>query len=240
MKYNVYCDESCHLEHDDSDVMVLGAMYCPEGKKREIYNEIRALKNEYGLNTHFEVKWTKVSKSKDDFYLALLDYFWNKDDISYRGLVVKGKGRLDHAKYNAGSHNLWYYKMYFLMLDAIISPTNQYDIFIDIKDTKGGKNIRKLHEVLCNNAYDFKQDVIRHIAQINSKESELLQLADLMNGAIGYYHRSMLSRNHANQGKISLVRNLMQHHNISYKTDRFEKKFNLLIWTPNYREGGYV
>jgi hypothetical protein len=24
MEYNIYCDESCHLEHDGSSVMVLG------------------------------------------------------------------------------------------------------------------------------------------------------------------------------------------------------------------------
>ena len=26
MLYNVYCDETCHLEHDNSNVMVLGAV----------------------------------------------------------------------------------------------------------------------------------------------------------------------------------------------------------------------
>ena len=27
--FNVYCDESCHLEHDRQKVMVLGAIWCP-------------------------------------------------------------------------------------------------------------------------------------------------------------------------------------------------------------------
>lgn len=36
MKYNVYCDESCHLEHDNSSVMILGAMYCPEDIKTDM------------------------------------------------------------------------------------------------------------------------------------------------------------------------------------------------------------
>jgi len=26
--YNVYCDESCHLENDDMSVMVLGGVTC--------------------------------------------------------------------------------------------------------------------------------------------------------------------------------------------------------------------
>lgn len=37
----IFCDESCHLEHDNSNYMVLGAISCPENKKEEIYNEIK-------------------------------------------------------------------------------------------------------------------------------------------------------------------------------------------------------
>ncbi len=39
-EYNLYCDESCHLEHDDSDVMVLGALIIPKDKKQEITENI--------------------------------------------------------------------------------------------------------------------------------------------------------------------------------------------------------
>jgi len=28
--YNVYCDESCHLENDNQKIMVLGAVWSPE------------------------------------------------------------------------------------------------------------------------------------------------------------------------------------------------------------------
>ena len=35
-EYNFYCDESCHLEHDNSNVMVLGAVWCPKDKRHEI------------------------------------------------------------------------------------------------------------------------------------------------------------------------------------------------------------
>ncbi|MCL0066152.1 DUF3800 domain-containing protein, partial [Dehalococcoidia bacterium] len=27
--YNIYCDESYHLEHDHQEIMVLGALWCP-------------------------------------------------------------------------------------------------------------------------------------------------------------------------------------------------------------------
>lgn len=68
MPYNIYCDESCHLENDNADIMILGAVTCTESEKAVIYNEIRAIKKKNGLDSHFEIKWTKVSESKVEFF----------------------------------------------------------------------------------------------------------------------------------------------------------------------------
>ena len=50
MLYTVFCDESCHLQMDNSSVMVLGAMYCFSEKRKQIYSDIRAIKEKHGLN----------------------------------------------------------------------------------------------------------------------------------------------------------------------------------------------
>ena len=44
MLYNIYCDETCHLEHDSSNVMVLGAVWCSQSKLKEINERIRQIK----------------------------------------------------------------------------------------------------------------------------------------------------------------------------------------------------
>ena len=36
MLYNVYCDETCHLEHDGINDMVIGAIWCPQNKLKSI------------------------------------------------------------------------------------------------------------------------------------------------------------------------------------------------------------
>ena len=232
MKYVVYSDESCHLEYDNSPVMVLGAMYCDASLKEKIFNDIREIKTKHGLSSFFEIKWTKVSESKIDFYLELLEYFLGNKDLFYRGLVAKGKKELDNTKYNSGDYDLWYYKMYFLMLDPIVYPGNEYKILVDIKDTRGGKRVKKLRDVLCKNMYDFKQEVITQISQINSKESEILQLADLINGALAYHHRGLDEIDESNVGKKAIVEALKEKITLDVQTSRGEKKFNLFIWTP--------
>ena len=85
---------------------------------------------------------------------------------------------------------------------------------------------------MCNNIYDFNGEVITHIGQINSKESEILQLADLINGAIAYHYRGLEASNEANMGKVEFLKALKEKQNIDRKTDRNASKFNLFIWTP--------
>ena len=42
-KINIYCDESCHLEHDGIKPMLLGCVWCEEQKKDAIFKRLRAI-----------------------------------------------------------------------------------------------------------------------------------------------------------------------------------------------------
>ena len=111
MEYNIYCDESCHLPNDSSNTMVLGGIWCLKEKKKEIFKRLKEIKVKHGLSENFEVKWNKVSPAKQDFYINLIDYFFDDDDVHFRAIVVN-KEILDHKKFNQ-THDDFYYKMYF-------------------------------------------------------------------------------------------------------------------------------
>lgn len=226
---NIYCDESCHLESDSSDIMVLGGISCNAEDKKQIFEEIRAIKIKHDLSSWFEIKWTKISYKKLEFYKELVDYFFS-NNLRFRGIIATNKKSLNHKKYNNGDYNEWYYKMYYLLLDYMISPSNEYRIFIDIKDTKGGPKIKKLHEVLCNNRYDFKHEVITDIKQINSKESEILQITDLFIGALAFKNRKIKNIN----AKSKIIEYIESKYQVKMdeKTLRSEEKFNIFIWEP--------
>src|SRR6266498_3679557 len=132
---NIYCDESCHLERDAAAVMVLGAVSCPTTKAREIGDRLRDLRDRHGMPRWFEIKWTKVSPAKLAFYLDVLDYFFDDDDLHFRALVVPDKTQLRHADFGQ-DHDTFYYKMYYTLLKAMLSPEERYSIFLDIKDTR--------------------------------------------------------------------------------------------------------
>lgn len=184
---NIYCDESCHLENDRQRAMVLGAISCPKEKAHTVFKHVRSLKVLHKLADDFEIKWTKVSPGKEKFYRDLIEFFFEEDSLTFRGLIVPDKGILQHERFSQ-SHDDWYYKMYFNLLKVIISPEENYDIYIDIKDTRGRNKVKKLREVLSNQHYDFDQKIIRKIQLVHSHEIELLQRGDLL--ALGIHRQN--------------------------------------------------
>jgi hypothetical protein len=226
--YNVYCDESCHLERDYQRAMVLGAVWCPLEKTREIAIRLREIKKKNGLNAGFEVKWTKVSPAKASFYLDFIDYFFDDDDLFFRALIIPNKSRIQHDLVPGQDHDTWYYKMYFDMLKVIFRPDSKYRIYLDIKDTRGAEKARKLHDVLCNNMYDFSREVIERLQLIHSDEVEQLQLADLLIGAVSYVNRGL----QGNAGKLAVVERMKKRsgYDLTRTTLLRENKVNLFCW----------
>lgn len=225
--FNLYLDESCHLQNDHINTMGLGAVWCPQDKTREISIRMREIKLKHGLPKGFEIKWTKVSPAKLDFYLSIIDYFLDDDDLHFRGVVIPDKSQLDHDRFSQ-DHDGWYYKMCFTLLAPIIDPTQQYSIYLDIKNTRSEAKRAKLEEVLRSAKYDGSGAIVRRVQQIRSHESELLQIADLLLGAVTYTNRG-LNQSFAKQ---AIVDRLRQRTHLTLKSTTWlrEPKFNLLIW----------
>jgi len=225
--YNIYCDESCHLEHDHQGIMVLGAVWCLLDKTKEIARAMRAIKMRHGLPADFEVKWTKVSPSQLGFYLDLVDFFFDEQDLHFRALIVPDKAKLDHKVFGQ-SHDDWYFKMYFSMLKVIFQPHARYRIYLDIKDSRSAPKIVRLRDVLCNNLYDFSREIIEGIQTVRSHEVEQLALADLLIGAIAYANRGLTS----SPAKTKVVERIRQrsHYELTRTTLLREDKMNLFRW----------
>lgn len=225
--YNVYCDESCHLENDRQKAMVLGALWCPLKKVKAITANIRRIKAGYGMNPKFEIKWTKVSPGKVKMYADLIDYFFDEPDLHFRALIVPDKTKLRH-EYFEQDHDTFYYKMYFDLLKVIFDPKDRYRIYIDIKDTRSNRKIKKLQEVLCNSLYDFSFEIIERIQSVRSHEIEIVQLADLLIGGVsGANRESVVSE--AKRYLIDLMRK-RSGYRLTRSTLLRENKINIFSW----------
>lgn len=232
-RISIFCDESCHLENDGINTMVLGALSCPKIKVAQYNNEISEIKRKHNLSKFFEIKWTKTSNAKQEFYNELIDFFFSKDDLRFRALIVKNKSKLNHNLYNQ-THDQWYYKMYFILLRNIIHSNNNYDIYLDIKDTRSSEKLDKLHNVLSTSNYDFNRDIITKMQHVHSHDICLLQLSDLLIGALAYNARKLEN----NLGKLSIIKHISKLSSLTLNRSTLpnEYKFNLFFWDCSSKE----
>ena len=226
---NVYCDESCHLPHDDSPIMVIGGISCPANKYREIADHLFRIKRRYGVYKFAEAKWTKVSPSKLDMYKEMVDLFFYEQDLHFRAVIATGKQHLSLDSFGL-SYDDWYHRIYYLLLREMVSFGHKYAIYNDIKDTKGSEKVSVLRDVLHHTLYDFYDETITHIELVRSDQIQIFQLVDLLVGAVAYKNRGLTT----STAKTELIRHIEERSGrpLSYTTPRTEEKFNLFRWVP--------
>lgn len=227
-KFNYYMDETCHLLGDTSQYMVIGALACPKSKTYEITNNIKEIKLQHDLSKMFEIKFTKISPAKYNFYKQLLEYFINDDNLLFRCVIID-KQLLDHSKFHQ-THDDFYNKMAYYLFRYFLLGEYNY-IYIDYKDTMSHHKGKIVEECL-RNAKRIPSVLQFKVQPINSIESNILQLSDLLIGLVGYKARQLIG----SKSKLDLIRYLETV--LEYPIDQTtpygkDCKIDVLRWRPN-------
>ena len=187
-----YCDESCHIQFDNTDYMSLVAVFCSKSRVKKINRDIRKIKNNYNISPNQELKWTKVSKSNVEMYKEVIRYISEKEFIRVRGLLAK-KRTIDELKAKNKTYDQWYHSIYFYLLEHPIKLITSRNVdfgdcllYIDKKDIYTKENIDYLAKYL--ERHFFYKHTFKAIA-VESHEHQLVQVADIIAGALTYRKR---------------------------------------------------
>jgi hypothetical protein len=215
--FNIYCDESTHLENDGMPYMIIAYVSSAWNQVKIHSSHIMMLRQKH--NFKGEIKWSKLSESNYPFYADLIDYFF-ATDLNFRAVIVD-KTKIDNSRFGY-THNDFYYRMYYQLLHHKIDMEHTYNIYLDIKDTCSYRKINKLREIL-----NIDSSNIRNLQFIRSHESVLLQLADVLMGALNYHLRGNLKVN----AKIKIVDKIKHHTKrpLELTTLKTASKFNLFF-----------
>jgi hypothetical protein len=227
--FNIYSDET-RVENPEAQKMVIGALIIPRRKRDILAEDIEGLRAQYNFN--YELKWTKTSGQHLAFYKALLDYFFSKETLNFRCIIVD-KSSLDYGKYHNDDKELAFFKFYYFMLKQKLLDFKRYYIFLDKKPTRDKNMARALHSYL--ESYILlhkKQCSIAHLQAYHSHENLFLQLADYLTGLVGYA---------VNSGKQGSVKSEMVKYfkekigrvELSKSSPLSEEKFNVFVWKGN-------
>lgn len=223
-EFNIYCDESRHTSDPGDRYAVIGGVCCPRGRKHELVGAIHHLKALH--KTQGEIGWSRVSPNKLDFYLALQKLFIERDDLSFRCILVD-RSALDHDRFNNGDAELGFYKLYYQLLVHWLNPEDAYYLYLDWQQNSDKNRFATLREMLVRRLQGRAR--IACLEPVESHKQPLTQLTDLLIGAVGYQWND---RN-ASQAKLAFCAALAESlgkPNLKYSTALAEPKFNIFKW----------
>ncbi len=239
----MFCDESSQKER----FFVLGALYFRVESSSDRTAEISSLetrftnlKAQYGL--FGRVKWGKVptpqQQNKLEGYKSLIRDLASIRDMKFKCMVVdRTKYRLDDKTVCLGDELTGYLKFYTVFLtDGIMVkwPGYFYDITIDNYSFREGQDSNRL-KLSVEGRYRKKTGktyLQRHcdLVTANEEDSNLLQLVDLLTGAVAFcWNGGMLRDSARSSGRKQLVEVIRRSYG-GVRLDQQQHRGKFVIW----------
>ena len=232
--YSLFCDESCHLQYDGSDVMCIGALVLADSEISKYKTEIKRIKLKYGI-LH-ELKWNTISNTHKAMYDELIDLFFNSN-MAFRCILLKNKTNIKAEDLDRASYNEYYYSLIEKLIRYAVRHNNNangnYRIFLDLKDTHSHIKLSTIKAEL-ENSLSGNEHIIS-MQNIRSHESQFIQMTDLLLGAVSYRARGL----NTSKAKIYIVDKIekLSGYVLNEGTEPGDDKFSIYDFQPKRRNG---
>ena len=177
--YFCFLDETGLLDRKEDRFFALGMIKCHY--PHNLYLKIKALKDK--IHFYDEIKWNKVGKKNYSVMQNLIKLFIESRGF-YFDCVILDKKNMDFKKYF--QENFWKVYEYFtrLLIKGNIGRDEQVCILADYYPCPDGTDFEFNIQSKINK--EFKRQAIVGVCRMDSKGSEMLQMTDLIMGAVLY------------------------------------------------------
>lgn len=184
---DMYVDETCVTQHR---YMVLGCTVTETCEVPMIATELRETKESVGLP--HEIKWERVAKRNYHRYIKIVDCFFDhlERDLAHFHALVIDTSKLDHHAFNQGDRETGFSKfVYQLVLKGsrLYGPPVKFRVALDERHTAYSlAPVRDMLNFKARTAYGMDHFPYRRLQHHDSKKSLMLQMTDILTGAIGF------------------------------------------------------
>lgn len=183
---DIYIDESSQTKNR---FLLIGGIGVPKSSVDAV-NEI-LLSVRLPELPHGEMKWGKISNAKINAYGRLIRSFFDHPllaPLHFHCLIVDTH-RLDHQAHNQGSREIGFNKEIYQLASkfARLYPDRLFHLYPDHRETlQRPEDLRVILNRGRAKAGDRREFPFRRCQFRNSKETPLLQLVDLLTGAVAW------------------------------------------------------
>lgn len=177
----IYCDESRQdlltSSKPTAVYTLIGSLWMTKEIRLYLTGRTLALREEH--NVWGEIKWSKVSPSKIEFYKDLIDLFFESQKMPYFRCILIESDKVDNDKYNSGDCELGFYKFYYQVLYHWIytNPIN-CRVFCDIKENRDKNRLKTFHRILQYTS----NGRVEAVQALRSSDTPMLQFCDFLLG----------------------------------------------------------
>jgi hypothetical protein len=189
--HNVYCDESGITQR----FLVYGGVITPAANADEICAVLKRWRQKTGM--HRELKWTKVSKAKLPEYKNFIDgffYYALREAIHFQAVVFDTHDP-GYRRFLRANKDLGFYKLYYQFLlhkfgSYALTDATRLFVFLD-ESSQLTESRRDVMKIVLNRGirqrWQRNADIVETVASLVSHENDLMQVADVLMGAVAFH-----------------------------------------------------
>lgn len=207
--YRIFSDES---RQSKDRYMVLAGIIINQNKVDKFDKTMSSYREKTNMTS--ELKWSRVSNAKIKEYKIFVDHFFalcNTDIIHFKALIIDNH-KVNHRRYSNGNKEEGFYKFYYQLFNwfgrlyfNFKREDTTFVIHPDYRNTK--YKLGDLRDILNNGFNKKHHPAIRPFAAIeplDSKKSEIIQVLDIILGAIGYVKNGYTLLGSSNKAKLEM------------------------------------
>jgi len=207
---HIFCDWS--NDHAEARYMVFGGIVVDGSLLDGVNREIGLWRETNNMMS--ELKWTKVSTQKFPEYQSLINHFFSKSEqnVLHFKAVVFDKSQIDYRTFHENSKEMGRYKFFYQFILHKFSNClggKEYRIRIVFDESSATYPLSRFQHMLNlgirkKNGWDF--DPVCSVEAADSKKENLIQVADVLMGAVGFHCNEGDQVPGAKQSKIALAK----------------------------------
>lgn|GEM_PF-1710017 len=231
----VYGDESLKRGHYD----LLGSLWIPARHAEALRAAIGEVRARHDFTC--EIKWTKCSGSSvHPVYVEVFDLVAAAiaaGQAKYKCIVIDRR-LVDNAAWNDGDRELGYFKAWWTLLLSRVKPGWRYRIRLDALNLQRSGRLLTLRDTL--NAAAMRDRGLRYpccesVEPRDSKKDDLIQVVDLLTGAVGFHYAGGHTAIGTSRGKVEMAERICAAVNkpsLCIESKPWETDFNVWKWVP--------
>lgn len=249
--YKIYCDESRQTGYK---YKLMGGIWIKNEYGWPFVDEFHNLciKKVGILPGH--MKWTSVPTKPESqyyqFYTILIDLYYKynvKEKMFFKTIIADRNYDFKHQLFNQGDSEVGFYKLYYFMILSTLSHENRYHVRLADRTVSKKRSKLSQQDRLCDlqdclnqgfikkTEYTYSDNIVLSIESRPAKDRRLIQLADILMGAVGYHWNEMNLLSNAGEGKVFLADYIAQKlgkDNLCFSTSASNRTFNIFRFRP--------